>query len=143
MLKAIFKRTLFAHQMASSAGSNIIIQIPEDRLFPTPDNIYRVARFSMKGAQRLVLRGKLPVARYFSVTLYNAWLESYDYQRHQISLNHDQIECEADGSFSITIAPEEATGPNRLDTAGHDEGYVIIRALLLDGEMPKFDLTTA
>ncbi|MEN8164189.1 MAG: DUF1214 domain-containing protein [Acidobacteriota bacterium] len=140
MLKAIFERTLFAHQMASSAGSNVIMQIPEDRLFPTPDNTYRVARFAMNGARSLVLRGKLPVARYFSVTLYNAWLESYDYQRHRISLNHDQIECEADGSFSITIASRQADGPNQLDTAGHDEGYVVIRALLLDGDMPPFEL---
>jgi hypothetical protein len=142
MLKAVFERTLFAHQMASSAGSNIIIKIPEDRLFPTPDNTYLIARFRLDGEQRLVLRGKLPVARYFSVTLYNAWLESYDYQRHQISLNHDQIECDADGSFSITIASKQVDGPNQLDTAGHDEGYVVVRALLLDGDMPTFELTT-
>jgi len=35
---------------------------------------------------------------------------------------------------------EAAQGPNQLDTAGHDEGYVVIRALLLDGDMPVYEL---
>jgi hypothetical protein len=140
MLKAVFQRTLAAHQMAGNVGPNIVIRIPEDSLFPTPDNIYRVARYQLKEGQRLALKGKLPSARYFSVTLYNRWLESYDYLRHRISLNHAQIECGADGSFEITIADEAAVRVNQLDAAGHLEGYVVIRALLLDGEMPEFEL---
>jgi hypothetical protein len=140
MLKAVFERTLMAHRMAGSVGANVIIRVPEDSLFPTPDNVYRVARFRIEEGQKLVLSGKLPTARYFSVTLYNRWLESYDYLRHRISLNHDQIECGADGSFAITIAPQAAEGPNQLDTAGHLEGYVVIRALLLEGDMPEYTL---
>lgn len=140
MLKAVFERTLMAHKMAGSVGPNLVIRVPEDSLFPTPDNVYRVARFRVEDGQHLVLSGKLPVARYFSVTLYNRWLESYDYLKHTISLNHEQIESEADGSFSITIAPEIAVGPNQLDTAGHFEGYVVIRALLPEGDMPEFEL---
>lgn len=142
MLKAVFERTLFAHKMAGNVGPNIVIQVPEDSLFPTPDNIYRVARFQVEQGQRLVLRGRLPVARYFSVTLYNRWLESYDYLKHRVSLNHEQIEREADGSFIITIAPEPAVGPNQLDTAGHFEGYVVIRALLPEGDMPVYELAS-
>jgi len=140
MLRAVFERTLFAHKMAGNVGPNIVIRVPEDSLFPTPDNVYRVARFHVGDGQRLVLSGKPPVARYFSVTLYNRWLESYDYLKHRISLNHEQIEYEADGSFQITIAPQAAEGPNQLDTAGHLEGYVVIRALLPEDEMPDFEL---
>ena len=140
MLKAVFERTLAAHRMAGSVGANVVIRVPEDSLFPTPDNVYRVARFRIGEGQQLVLSGKLPVARYFSVTLYNRWLESYDYLRHRISLNHAQIECGPDGSFAITIAPQAADGPNQLDTAGHPEGYVVIRALLPEGGMPDFVL---
>ena len=142
MLKAVFQRTLAAHQMAGNVGPNIVIRIPEDSLFPTPDNIYRVARYQLQEGGRLVLKGKLPSARYFSVTLYNRWLESYDYLRHRISLNHAQLECDANGSFEITIADKAAVQANQLDAAGHPEGYVVIRALLLDGEMPEFSLVT-
>lgn len=140
MLKAVFERTLMAHQMAGSVGANTLIRVPEDSLFPTPDNSYRVARFQLGGGEQLVLTGTLPNARYFSVTLYNRWLESYDYQRHTISLNHEQIECEPDGTFSLSIANRLAEKANQLDTAGHDVGYVVIRMLLLDGEMPEFNL---
>ena len=59
--------------------------LPGEQFFPTPDNTYCVAWYRMNEARRLIVRGRLPRARYFSVTLYNAWLESFDYRRHRTS----------------------------------------------------------
>jgi len=140
MLDAIFQRTRMAHQMATSAAVNSFIEVPGEQLFPTPDNRYAVAWFDLKGADRLVMRGRLPKARYVSVCLYNAWLESLDYRRHQISLNHEQLECASDGSFEIILTDSDPKTPNWLDTAGHEQGYVLVRALLLEGDMPGFEL---
>jgi hypothetical protein len=140
MLQAIFQRTNFAYQMVTSAPENTFMEVPGEQLFPTPDNRYVVAWYRMGESKSMVMRGRLPKARYVSVTLYNAWLESLDYQRHRISLNHEQIATESDGSFVITLAHEDPKARNWLDTAGHGQGYVLVRALLLDGDMPTFEL---
>ncbi|MDF1564738.1 MAG: hypothetical protein P1V51_16980 [Deltaproteobacteria bacterium] len=143
MLRAIFQRTRMAHQMASSVPPNTFLQVPGEQLFPTPDNRYSVAWFRLPEGGSLTMRGRLPEARYVSVTLYNAWLESLDYERHRISLNHRQIVCGPDGSFELTLADGPAAGPNALDTAGHRQGYLLVRCLLLEGEMPEFELVEA
>jgi hypothetical protein len=140
MLRAIFRRTSFALGLATSSALNRFLVLPGEQFFPTPDNTYSVAWYRMTDARRLVVRGRLPRARYFSVTLYNAWLESFDYRRHHISLNHARLRTEPDGSFEIVLAHQDPGAPNWLDTAGHDEGYVLIRALLLEGDMPDFEL---
>ena len=143
MLKAIFNRTLQARQLATMAAVNRFIQVPGEQLFPTPDNTYSAAWFRRTQGEEPLVRGRLPRARYFSVTLYNAWLESLDYQRHTVSLNHEQLHLEEDGSFRIVLSDLKPDHPNWLDTAGHGEGYVIARALLLEGDMPQLDLDMA
>jgi hypothetical protein len=83
------------------------------------------------GADQLMfIRGKAPKARYFSLCLYNVWMESLDYRTHRISLNHEQLEMDAQGNFEVCLAHANPGHPNWLDTAGHHAGYVLLRALL-------------
>jgi hypothetical protein len=140
MLESVMDRTTSAYRALRSAALNRFIEVPGDRLFPTPDNRYRVAWYRFGPDQMIVVRGRRPKARYFSLCLYNAWMESLDYQHHQVSLNHQQLRTEPDGSFTVCISPRDPGVPNWLDPAGHQAGYVLCRSLLAEGEPPPLSL---
>ena len=140
MLNAIFSRTIEAYQTVRTAALNKFIEIPPDRLFPTPDNKYKVCWYRFGRDQMLFVRGKIPKARYFSFTLYNAWLESFDYTRHQIILNHSQIKTDEEGNFELCLSHTDLGHQNWLDTAGHRAGCLIARSLLPEEEMEDFHI---
>jgi hypothetical protein len=140
MLNAVFARTRQANQMASTMALNQFIQIPGEALFPTPDNTYQVCWYRFGRDQVMLVRGQLPKARYFNVCLYNAWMESLDYLRHRVGLNHATLQREADGSFEIALAHTDPGHPNWLDTTGHHAGYLLARSLLLDGAPPTLSI---
>jgi len=140
MLESIFARTLDAYQRVTNFPVNTFVDVPVDLLFPTPDNSYKICWYEMYDDQAIVVRGSLPKARYFSFTFYNVWLESYDYTRHSIILNHEQIELDEEGNFEIYVAGENAGYSNWLDTAGHNSGYLVARSLLLEGTHPDFEV---
>lgn len=134
MVRSVFKRTVEAHKMASVGALNRFVPIAGEQLFPTPDNSYLVCWYRFGGDQRMAIRGRIPRARYFSLTLYNAWMESLDSARP--CLNHRRIQADADGRFEVVLAHRDPGHPNWLDTGGHHAGYVIARALLAEEEIP-------
>ena len=139
MVRAVFQRTFQAHKVASAMALNQFIEVPAEQLFPTPDNVYRAAWYRLGNDQVMRVRGRRPAARYFSLCLYNAALESLDYRRHTICLNHEQIEFAADGTFELVIGRRALGHPNWLDVAGHGAGYVIARWLLPEGDVPQLE----
>lgn len=140
MLKAVFERTLQANKMVAGMALNRFIQIPGESLFPTPDNTYQVCWYRFGQDQVMLVRGKLPTARYFNLSLCNAWMESLDYQRHTVALNARQLLCAPDGTFEVCLAHRDPGHPNWLDTTGHHAGYLLSRSLLLDGAAPEFEI---
>lgn len=140
MLEAIFERTIETYKMVSPMALNHFVQIPADRLFPTPDNAYQVCWYRFGRDQLMFVRGKIPQGKYFSFTLYNAWMESYDYTRHQAILNHSQIKTDENGQFEICLGHRDLSHPNWLDTAGHRAGYLVARSLLPEGEPTEFEI---
>ena len=140
MLESIFMRTLDAYQRTSNFSKNKFVDVPVDLLFPTPDNTYKICWYELEANQMIIVSGILPKARYFSFTFYNVWLESYDYTRHQVILNHDQIELDEKGRFEICVGQNDNDHANWLDTAGHNSGYLVARSLLLEEIHPEFDV---
>lgn len=134
MMAGTVERILGAHKMVTSMPIKQFHTLDGERLFPTPDNTYQACWYRFGPDQAFVVHGRLPTARYFSLCLYNTWLESLDYTRHIICLNHSQLRTDADGRFTVVLADCDPGAPNWLDTAGHNAGYVIARSLLLDGE---------
>jgi hypothetical protein len=135
-LEAVFKRTLDAYTFASQMALNRFMPIAGEQLFPTPDNTYLVCWYRFGADQVMFVRGRLPKARYFSFTLYNAWMESLDYTRACVVLNHKQIRTEPNGEFEVCLAHEDPGHPNWIDTTGHHAGYILARALLAEEEIP-------
>ena len=116
-----------------------------DSLFPTPDNEYVGGWYKLEEDEMLVMEGRAPECRYWSVQLCSRWLESRDFVNRQIILNHSQVKPEQDGSFRIVVAHREVDTSNRLDTTGYCEGGVIFRWLLPSGEwrQPTFRVEKA
>ena len=140
MLESIYMRTLDAYQRISNFPKNKFVDVPVELLFPTPDNTYKLCWYELEPDQMIIVSGSLPKARYFSFTFYNVWLESYDYTRHQVILNHDQIQLDENGRFDICVGQQNNGYTNWLDTAGHNSGYLVARSLLLEGSHPEFDV---
>ena len=142
MLRSIFERTARAHQLVASTALKKFVPIGGEELFPTPDNAYQVCWYRIGYNQVMLVRGKIPPARYFSFTLYNAWLESLDYRHRPVHLNHTQIRTDDDGSFELCLAHRDLGHPNWLDVAGHQAGYVAARSLLPEGDADAFETET-
>lgn len=140
MLEAIWKRTMQAYKMASVGALNSFLQLGAEALFPTPDNVYQICWYRFGQDQVMFVRGTLPKARYFSFVLCNLWMESLDYTRHRVVLNHGSIETDEDGSFEIALAHRDPGHPNWIDTAGHHAGYLIARSLLPEGDPPDYSI---
>lgn len=141
-LEAVFTRTLETWKMASVALLNRFVQLSGDSLFPTPDNTYLACWYRIGADQLMIVRGRVPKARYYSICLYNAWMESLDYRRHRISLNHHQLEVDEEGFFELILSHRPFAHPNRLDSCGHLAGYLLIRVLLPEEEIlaPRIDV---
>ena len=142
MLKSVFERTAKAHVLVSGSALKKFVPIGGEELFPTPDNAYQVCWYRFGYNQLMLVRGRIPQARYFSFTLYNAWLESLDYRHRPVHLNHTQIRTDTDGRFELCLAHRDLGHANWLDVAGHDAGYLVARSLLPEGEAGPFETET-
>ncbi len=140
MLRTIVKRTREGFKLATTAALNRFITIEGEAFFPTPDNRYQLAWYRFGGDQVMFLRGRIPKSRYFSITLYNAWMESLDYRYHRVSLHAGQMVLEPDGSFEVVLAHRDPRHENWIETAGHHAGYVLARALLPEEDLGEIQI---
>ena len=140
MMRGYFQRTIGVAAVFRQAQPNRFLGgvewdgINAQQLFPTPDNIYRLCWYRLPESGALRVRGRRHKATYWNLSLVNVWLESYDFLHHTVSLNDSRIRLEPDGTYEIIVSDRPHDHPNRLDTAGHREGYIILRWLCLADE---------
>ncbi|MGA8319371.1 MAG: DUF1214 domain-containing protein [Xanthobacteraceae bacterium] len=84
------------------------------------------ARNSFAGRCTFTISGMTPVARYWTITLYNpeGKLVANSIDRH--SFTSDEIVRDSDGGFAITVAPLARPG-NWLPTGGADKFVLVLR----------------
>ena len=84
------------------------------------------ARNSFDGRCTFTISGMTPVARYWTITLYNpeGKLVANSIDRH--SFTSDEIVRDSDGGFAITVAPLARPG-NWLPTGGADNFVLVLR----------------
>lgn len=99
----------------------------EEIAYAAKDNVYAMAPYVLQPNQALVIRGRFPKGRFGSVLLHTQFLQTYDYETRQISLNRKQVKYEADGSFKIVVAHRDPGIPNWLDTEGRLFGIMFWR----------------
>lgn len=113
--------------------------------YPTLDNEYFGGWFYLEDDEALIIEGAIPNAPYWALSLQNRWMQSMDYENHQVALNDRQITTQ-NGRYRVVLAHQKPPpGNNWLSTAGKREGLLSIRYQLSeDSEKPtlrrvKFD----
>ncbi|HMJ51859.1 MAG TPA: DUF1214 domain-containing protein [Polyangiaceae bacterium] len=97
---------------------------------PTPDIMYTGAWWELADDEAVLVEGPAPAARYWSVQIFNRWLESPDYRHLHVAINSKEAKLEKDGSFRVVLAHRDPGVPNWIETAGHRQGQICLRALL-------------
>src|SRR5262249_20248332 len=93
-------------------------------IFRDPDIQFHVVYFELGPDEALVVEARPPECDYWMFVLSNHWLETLDYTRHRITLNHHAAVLEPDGSVQVVVAGRDPGHPNWLDTAGHVRGTI-------------------
>ena len=98
--------------------------------YAAADNAYLQARYDLGPDQALVMRGRFPRCRFANVVIWNHRLQTPPYRYRNVSLNRNQIQYEADGSYQIVVSHRDPGVPNWIDTAGQATGMIFWRFLL-------------
>lgn len=91
---------------------------------------YAMAPYMIGPEQALILEGRFPKCRFANVMLWNRFLQTYDYETRNISLNRKQTRHNADGSFRMVVAHRDPGVPNWLDTQGKPFGLIYWRFVM-------------
>jgi hypothetical protein len=111
--------------------------------YPTHDNVYHGGWYDLEPGQALVVEGRAPDVDYWSISLQNRWMQSYDYKRFPVSLNNRAINVDPDGNYRVVIAASDPGIGDWLSTAGFRHGLMAIRyQLATQAEPPVVRLTT-
>ena len=99
------------------------------RTHSATDMVYHGGRWKLEPDQGLKVRITPAVdgSLYWGLTLVNPWAESYEYRVRHVCTNQYLAEPDADGAWTVVIAPRDPGLPNWLDTGGRLEGFALIR----------------
>lgn len=99
---------------------------------------YAFCFWDLQPDEALVLETTVPDARYWSFQLYEmGTYELVDIVEHQSSLNHEQVEVDADGTVRVVLASRDPGVANWLDTAHRPVGQCTFRFFWADAD-PTF-----
>jgi hypothetical protein len=92
-----------------------------------PNTHYYGGYFSIAPDEALIAELVPPACEYWNLQLCNHWLESLDYTRHTVSVNHASAVQGPGGRVRVVIAWRDPGVANWLDTAGHHRGGIFLR----------------
>jgi hypothetical protein len=108
---------------------------PGAMAYAAADAAYTQAPYAIGPDEALVITGRWPNCRIGNVTVWNRYLQSYDYLNRQISLNRKQTVLNDDGSFTIVLAHKDPGVPNWIDTEGRTSGMMFWRFMMPEGDI--------
>jgi hypothetical protein len=111
-------------------------EVPGDLAFAAFDAAYAMAPYVLGADEALVITSRWPECRFANVTLWNRFLQTYDYVNRPVARNRSNTTLEPDGSWRMVIAHEDPGLPNWIDTEGRPFGIVYWRWFLPEGEVP-------
>ena len=92
-----------------------------------PNTHYYGGYYAIESDEAMIAELVPPACEYWNLQLCNHWLESLDFRKHTVSVNHASAMKGTDGSVRVVIADRDPGVPNWLDTAGHRRGCIILR----------------
>ncbi len=84
-------------------------------------------RFRLEDDEALVIVTEVEGAAYTGLQISDAWMMVPNAQTNQVSLNNSQHVRDADGKVTYVIARRDPGIANWIDTAGHGEGWFMLR----------------
>jgi len=81
-------------------------------------------------------------ARYVGAGFASPWWVTVDYARRSGSINNGQARRNPDGTITYAVARKDPGIANWIDTAGLDEGALLLRWQAIEGPLPKSDSLT-
>lgn len=95
------------------------------------DAAYAMGAYELAPGERLVLQGRSPECVFWNVCLWNPLLHGFDSTDGTPTSRHDgQVEVEADGTWTITVATGPTDAPNALSSQGRSAGLIWFRWFL-------------
>ncbi|EKP0297844.1 DUF1214 domain-containing protein [Aeromonas veronii] len=121
-------------QMSKSKNTSAEVNPRPDlvqALFPTTDNRYDGFYIQLENDKAIKLTGKIPAnLKYASITYYNPYYATVDYEKHKTYITKDELELNADGSYEVYITKFDIKDKkNLITTQGYNEGVISIRYL--------------
>jgi hypothetical protein len=129
----------FVSNEPNSVGTPFSFRATGEAVAGAVDIFYSTGSFDLGPDDALVMEGTIPPSRFTNVMLWNVHMQTLEYCTHRISLNHEQIALEPDGSYRIVVSARDPGVANWLDTCGHRRGTIFWRFLLpeTDPETPR------
>jgi len=109
---------------------------PGDMAFSAFDAAYSVAPYALGPDEALVITGRWPECVFANASIWNRFLQTYDYVNRRVALNRSNTVLEPDGSWRMVLAHHDPGVPNWLDTEGRPTGQVYWRYFLPEGDIP-------
>ena len=92
-----------------------------------PTIFYLHGFWKLQPDEALVIDTRVPECVFWNFQVDNIWMESLDYRNHRIHVNGHDARMNADGSVTLIVAARDPGHGNWLDTAGHDQGTMLLR----------------
>jgi hypothetical protein len=118
-------------------------ELPGDFAFAAADAAYAMAPYVLGPDEALVMTGRWPECVFANVSIWNRYLQTYEYVHRPGGRNRANTKLEADGTYRIVIAHEDPGLPNWIDTGGKSFGMVFWRFFLPEGEVERPVATVA
>ncbi|MCU0270066.1 MAG: hypothetical protein MUF83_15660 [Acidimicrobiales bacterium] len=110
-------------------------ELPGNFAFAAADAAYSMAPYVLGTDEALVVTGRWPTCAFANVSIWNRYLQTYDYAHRPVSRNRASTALEPDGSFRMVIAHADPGVPNWIDTEGRSFGMVFWRFFLPEGDI--------
>ena len=92
-----------------------------------PSAVSSAGRYSLAEDEAVIIETPEPSVVHGGIQLGNLWVESFDYQTRQTSLNWFQSTPDEDGIIRYVLAHRDPGVPNWLDISGHPDGGIFMR----------------
>ncbi len=121
------------NRLAGAAGRTHVASKDELRTHSDADMGYAGGRWTLGEGEALRILIRVPADLvYWGLVIVNPWMESHDYRYRTTHLSMDTARKNADGSWTLVIAPESPGPryPNWIDSGGRREGFMLMRSVL-------------
>jgi hypothetical protein len=89
---------------------------------------YRYGYYDFAPDEAWVVTMPAPDGIFWNFSLYNWWLESFDYVHRQVTVNNHTAKLNPGGTVTVIVADRDPGVGNWLDTSGHRKGVLLLRS---------------